>query len=133
MNPDDFILRNDNIRNNCSPLPSVSGVTRHGAHYSRIEVSRVPVFPLHLIPGSGAEVQKTLAIRKSSKDVNPRPGHRQQIRSQGRIFHLVQTEIRETRQSRYGRTFSTSARPDYLLCQIRSGCIIEAMRGFVKC
>ena len=74
MNPDDFILRNDNIRNNCSPLPSVSGVTRHGAQYSRIEVSRVPVFPLHLIPGSGAEVQKTLGIRKSSKDVNPRPG-----------------------------------------------------------
>ena len=74
MNPEDFILRNDNIRNNGSPLPSVSGVSRHGAQYYRVEVSRVTVFQLHWIPGSGAEVQKTLAIRKSSKDVNPRPG-----------------------------------------------------------
>ena len=69
-----FYLRNDNIRNNSSPLASVSGVSRHEAQYSRVEVSRVTVFQLHWIPGSGAEVQKTLAIRKSSKDVNPRPG-----------------------------------------------------------
>ena len=75
MNPEDFILRNDNIRNNSSPLPSVSGVSRHEAQYSRVEVSRVTVFQLHWIPGSGAEVQKTLAIQKSSKDVNPRPGY----------------------------------------------------------
>ena len=74
MNPEDFILRNDNIRNNSSPLPSVSGVSRHEAQYSRVEVSRVTVFQLYWIPGSGAEVQKTLAIRKSSKDVNPPPG-----------------------------------------------------------
>ena len=74
MNPEDFILRNDNIRNNGSPLPSVSGVSRHGAQYSRVEVSRVAGFQLHLFPGSGAEAQKTIAIRKSSKDVNPRPG-----------------------------------------------------------
>ena len=70
----DFILRNDNIRNNSSPLPSVSGVSRHEAQYSRVEVSRDAGFPLYWIPGSGAEVQKTLAIRKSSKDVNPLPG-----------------------------------------------------------
>ena len=67
MNPEDFILRNDNIRNNSSPLPSVSGVSRHEAQYSRVEVSRVTVFQLQWIPGSGAEVQKTVAIRKSSK------------------------------------------------------------------
>ena len=104
MNPDDFILRNDNIRNNCSPLPSVSGVTRHGAHYSRIEVSRVPVFPLHLIPGSGAEVQKTLGIRKSSKDVNPPPGrvrqspwlHRQQ---KGRSSKAAEKPVRERKEA----------------------------------
>ena len=71
----DFILRNDNIRNNSSPLPSVSGVSRHEAQYSRVEVSRVTVFHLHWIPGSGAELQKTLGIRKSSKDVNPPPGY----------------------------------------------------------
>ena len=76
MNPEDFIFRNDNIRNNSSPLPTVSaGVSRHEAQYSRVEVSRVTVSQLQWIPGSGAEVQKTLAIRKSSKDVNPRPGH----------------------------------------------------------
>ena len=74
MNRGDFILRNDNVRNNSSPLPSVSGVSRHEAQYSRVEVSRVTVFQLYWIPGSGAEVQKTLAIRKSSKYVNPRPG-----------------------------------------------------------
>ena len=67
-------MRNVAIRNNSSPLPSVSGVSRHGAQHSRVEVSRDTVFPLYWIPGSGAEVQKTLAIRKSSKDVNPRPG-----------------------------------------------------------
>ena len=67
-------MRNVAIRNNSSPLPSVSGVSRHEAQYSRVEVSRVTVSQLQWIPGSGAEVQKTLAIRKSSKDVNPRPG-----------------------------------------------------------
>ena len=76
-------MRNVAIRNNGSPLPSVSGVSRHEAQYSRVEVSRVTVFQLQWIPGSGAEVQKTLAIRKSSKDVNPLPGrcsrHRRHI------------------------------------------------------
>ena len=71
-------MRNVVIRNNSSPLPSVSGVSRHEAQYSRVEVSRVTVFQLQWIPGSGAEAQKTIAIRKSSKDVNPRPGHRRQ-------------------------------------------------------
>ena len=67
-------MRNVAIRNNGSPLPSVSGVSRHGAQYSRVEVSRVAGFQLHWLPGSGAEAQKTIAIRKSSKDVNPHTG-----------------------------------------------------------
>ena len=58
-------MRNVAIRNNSSPLPTVSaGVSRHEAQYSRVEVSRVTVSQLQWIPGSGAEVQKTLAIRK---------------------------------------------------------------------
>ena len=90
-----------------------------------------------MTPGNGLPlVSREWAVQWAWLVITPSqawPGHRQQIRSQGRIFHLVQTEIRETRQSRYGRTFSTSARPDYLLCQIRSGCIMRRPREVSWC
>ena len=67
-------LRNAVTREERLPLLSVSGVSQRWSQYFRAAVSRVAGFQMHSFPRSGAEAQNTLALRKSSIFVNPRPG-----------------------------------------------------------
>ena len=69
-------LRNAGAREEGLPLLSCSGVSQHWTQYSRAAELRLPLSPSPLLPRSGVEVEKTLALRNSSTIVIPRPGHR---------------------------------------------------------